>query len=207
MENSIDRISNYKAGYDNFSNNVHKKLDAMKMLKAEMSRPVEVEVDEYVYSGEGPKAKKDFMGIIGSIALIAAASFGFARKGYNKVANFIKGETAQKLLKNENVEKALNAVKSNAVKAKDFVVNKLPEKIKSNKVVDFLKSNKVTNAVKGFKPETKAGLIGAAAGTAVASTIDGDGDGIPDMIEKNISILDSISDRAGGIIEAVRVLS
>ena len=207
MENSIDRISSYKAGYDNFSSDLRRKIDAVKTLKSEISKPIVLENDEFNYSDAEPNGEKGFFGVLGSIALIAVASFALARKGYNKVTNFFKGEIAQKFLNNEKVQKALDVIKTKGASAKDAIVNKIPEKVKSNKAVDFLKSNKVANAVKGFKPATKVGLAGAAAGTLAASTIDGDEDGLPDMIEKNISILDSISDKVGGVIDAVRILS
>jgi len=207
MENSIDRISSYKAGYDNFSSDLHRKLDAVRTLKSEISKPIVVQEDEFCYSDAEPNGKKGFFGILGSIGLIAAASFAFARKGYNKVSNFIKGENVQKFLSNEKIQSAINAVKTKGTAAKDAILNKIPEKVKSNGVVDFIKSNKVTETVKGFKPATKVGLAGAAVGTVAASRIDGDEDGLPDMIERNISILDSISDKVGGVIDAVRILS
>ena len=158
---------------------------------------------------------KSVFGIVGSVLFAAGASYVLSQKaynGFNKLVQKVKNDDIfKKVFENEKFQNALNTVKDKAstltASAKDKITNAIPEKLKSNGVVNFLKSNKLTTTVKNFKPQTKIGLAGAAAGTLFASKVDGNGDGESDMFQKGISWVDGVAKKADSVLKVVRAVS
>ena len=208
--NSVN-FKGFSKDYDNFSKDMHNSIDAVKGLRADLFTD---NTDEFEYVGEEAD-KKSALGVAGSLAFIALASYGLTKKGYNAVEKFIEkakalraeNKVVQNILNNKAIKGMMTGVDSAKDKAaevmmsaKNFVLSKMPEKLKSNAVVNFAHDL-------NLQPSTKVGLAGAAAGTIAASRIDDNENGCADIFEKGISILDGISDKAGKVIEVAKILS
>ena len=203
--------------YDNFSKDMHKSIDAIKGLRADLFAD---KTDEFEYvddeSVNDEPNKKNVLGIAASLAFIALSAYGLTKKGYNAAEKFVNKAKALPQSDNKVVQNILNnkavkgimtsadSAKDKAIKlamdAKNFVLSKMPEKLKSNAVVNFAHDL-------NLKTSTKVGLVGATAGTVAASRVDNNENGCADMFEKGISLLDGISDKAGKVVEVAKILS
>ena len=197
--------------YGKFSKEIHNSIGAIKSARTDLFG--DNSTDKYV---DEKSNKKNVLGIAGSVAFIAGTSYLLTKKGFDgltklkdKIAALPASENkvAQNIFNNKAVKGVLanlNSVKNKALKvatnAKETVLSKLPEKVKSNKLTNFYNDL-------ALKTSTKVGLVGAAAGTVAASRVDDNENGCADMFEKGISVLDSVANKAGKIIKVAEALS
>ena len=210
--NSVS-FKGFDKDYENFSQDMHKSANAIRALRADLF--ANDAKDEFEYADDEAK-KKNALGVVGSLAFVAGASFLFAKKGYNEISKLINkakalptsdNKVVQGFFNNKLVKSAMSGMASAKDKVgakltnlKDAIASKIPEKVKSNAVTGFYNDL-------ALKTPTKVGLAGAAIGTVAASRVDDNENGCADMFENGISILDSVAGKAGRIIEVAKVLS
>jgi len=203
--NDLDELRENVGG---FNADMTSQLRAIKDLRDEFTFTPKTDEDG---SDEKASGRKSVLGILGSIAAVGAASYFMARGAYKKGADFVNSvktnKYVNKLLTSETVTKIANNVKDVVANSKKTILSAIPEKVKANKILDSIKNAQLVQDFAASKASTKAGLIGAVAGTFAASKVDGNENGEADMFEKGISLIDSVDTKFEKVINLAKVLS